>query len=93
MSDPNHEDPPDSILNGNNEATEDNASTSTPDLIPSLIDTVTTNELFQFFQNVIHSQGDTSDNTGNFAACGGSSILDNNSNGTDSDQKWGNPTR
>ena len=73
-------------MNGNNEATEDNASTNTPDLIPSLIDTVTTNKLFQFFQNSIHSQGDTADNTGNSAACGGSSILDNNSNGTGSVQ-------
>ena len=86
MNDHNHEDPPDSILNGNNEATEDNASTNTPDLIPSLIGTVTTNELFQFFQNFIHSQGDTADNTGSSAACGGSSILDNNCNGTDSVQ-------
>ena len=32
MSDHNYEDPLDSILNGNNEANEDNASTNTPDL-------------------------------------------------------------
>ena len=50
MRDHNHEDPLDSILNGNNEATEDNASTNTPDLIPSLIDTVTTNNFFNFFK-------------------------------------------
>ena len=50
---------------------------------PGLIDTVTTNKLFQ---NFIQSQGDTADNTGNSAACGGSSIPDNNSNGADSVQ-------
>ena len=50
MSDHNHEDPLDSILNGNKEATEDNASTDTPGLSSGLIDTVTTNEL-QLFQN------------------------------------------
>ena len=33
ISDHNHEDPLDSILNGNNEATEDNASTNTPDFL------------------------------------------------------------
>ena len=86
MSDHNHEDPLNSILNGNNEATEDNASTSTPDLSLGLIDTVTTNKLFQLSQNFIHSQGDTADNTDNSAACGGSSIPDNNTNGTDSVQ-------
>ena len=86
MSDHNHEDPLDSILNGNNEATEDNASTNTPDLSPGLIDTVTTNKLFQLFQNFIHSQEDTAENTGTSAACGGSSIPDNKSNGTDSVQ-------
>ena len=91
MSDHNHEDPLDSILNENTEATEDNASTNTPDLSPGLIDTVTTNKLFQLFQNFIHSQGDTADNTGNSAACGGNSNPDNNSNGTDSVQdKSGN---
>ena len=78
MSDHKQEDPLDTILNGNSEATGDNASTNTPDLSPSLIDTVT-NTLFQFFQNCIHSQGDTTDNTGNSAASGGSSIPDNNS--------------
>ena len=71
-------------MNGNNQAIEDNASANTPDLSPGLIDTVTTNKSFQLFQNFIHSQGDTADNTGNSAACGGSSIPDNNSNGTDS---------
>ena len=86
MSDHNHEDPLDSILNGNNEATEDNASTNTPDLSPGLICTVTTNKLFQLFQNFIHSQEDTAENTGTSAACGGSSIPDNKSNGTDSVQ-------
>ena len=70
ISDHNHEDPLDSILIGNNEATEDNASTNTPDLSPGLIDTVTVNKLFQLFQNFIHSQEDTTDNTGNLAACG-----------------------
>ena len=85
ISDHNHEDPLDSILIGNNEATEDNASTNTPDLSPGLIDTVTANKL-QLFQNFIHSQGDTADNTCNSAACGGSSIPDHNSNGTDSVQ-------
>ena len=60
MSDHNHEDPLDSILNGNNEATEDNTSTNTPDLSPGLIDTVTANKFFQLFQNFIYSQGDTS---------------------------------
>ena len=83
MSDHKHEDPLDSILNGNKEATEDDASTNTPDLSSGLIDTVTTNEL-QLFQNFLHSQGDTADNAGNSAACGGSSIPDNNSNGIDS---------
>ena len=53
MSDHNHEDPLDSILNGNNEATEDNASTNTPDLSPGLIDTVTTNKLFQTFSYIL----------------------------------------
>ena len=56
MSDHNHEDPLNSILNRNNEATEDNTSTNTPDLSPGLIDTITTNKLFQLFQNFIHSQ-------------------------------------
>ena len=60
MSDRNHEDPLDSILNESNEATEDNASTNTPDLSSGLIDTVTKNELFQLFQNFIHSQENTS---------------------------------
>ena len=83
MSDHNHEDPLDSILNGNNEATEDNASTNTPDLSPGLIDTATTNKRFQLFQNFIHSQEDTVENTSTSAACGGSSIPDNKSNGTD----------
>ena len=82
----NHEDPLDSILIGNNEATEDNPSTNTPDLNPGLIDTVTSNKHFQLFQNFMHSQGDTADNTGNSTACGGSSIPDNNSNGTGSVQ-------
>ena len=86
MSDHNHEDPLDSILNGNNEATEDNTSTNTQDLSPGLIDTVTANKFFQLFQNFIYSQGDTADNTRNSAACGGSSIPGNNSNGTDSVQ-------
>ena len=86
MSDHNHEDPLDSILNGNNEATEDNASTNTPDLSPDLIDTVTTNKLFQLFQNFIHFQEDTAENTSTSAACGRSSIPDNKSNGTDSVQ-------
>ena len=71
MSDHNHEDPLDSILNGNNEATEDNASTNTPDLSPGLIDTVTTKKLFQLFQNFIHSHEDTAENTGTSAAYGG----------------------
>ena len=84
MRDHNHEDPLDSILNGNNEATEDKASTNTPDLSPGLIDIVTTNKLFQLFQNFIHSQGDTAENIGNSAACGGSNIPSNNSNGTES---------
>ena len=53
MSDHNHEDPLDSILNGNNEASEDNASTNTLDLSPGLIDTVTTNKLFNFFK-ILH---------------------------------------
>ena len=66
----NHEDPLDSILIGNNEATEDNPSTNTPDLNPALIDTVTSNKHFQLFQNFMHSQGDTADNTGNSTACG-----------------------
>ena len=86
MSDHNHEDPLDSILNGNNEATEDNTSTNTPDLSLGLIDTVTTNKLFQLSQNFIHSQGNTADNTDNSAVYGGSSIPDNNTNGTDSVQ-------
>ena len=86
MRDHNHEDPLDSILIGNNEATEDNPSTNTPDLNPGLIDTVTSNKHFQLFQNFMHSQGDTADNTGNSTACGGSSIPDNNSNGTGSVQ-------
>ena len=68
MSDHNHKDRLDSILNGNNEATEDNASSNTPDLNPGLIDTVTANKLFQLFQNFIHSQEDTTDNTDNSAA-------------------------
>ena len=84
MSDHNHEDPLDWVLNGNNQAIEDNASANTPDLSPGLIDTVTTNKSFQLFQNFIHSQEDTADNTGNSAACGGSSIPDNNSKKTDS---------
>ena len=84
MSDHNHEDPLDWVLNGNNEAIEDNASANTPDLSPELIDTVTTNKSFQLFQNFIHSLGDTADNAGNSAACGGSSIPDNNSKETDS---------
>ena len=53
MSDHNLEDPLDSILNGNNEATkdnEDNAITNTPDLSPGLIDIVTTNKFFNFFK-------------------------------------------
>ena len=86
MSDDNHKDPLHSILNGNNEATQNNAITNSTDLSPPLIDTVTTNKIFQTFQNFIHSQGDTSDNTGNSAACVGSSIPDNNSDGTDSVQ-------
>ena len=86
ISDHNHEDPLDSILIGSNEATEDNASTNTPDLSPGLIDTVTTNKFFQLFQNFLHSQGDTADNTSNSAACGISSIPDNNRNGTESVQ-------
>ena len=89
MSDHNLEDPLDSILNGNNEATkdnEDNAITNTPDLSPGLIDTVTTNKIFQLLQNFIHSQEDTADSRGNSAVCGGSSIPENNSNGTDSVQ-------
>ena len=49
-SDHDHEDPLESILNGNNEATEDSASTDPPDLSPGLIDTVTTNKLFNFFK-------------------------------------------
>ena len=53
MSDHNHKDPLDSILNGNNEATEDNASINTPDLSPGLIDTVTTNKLFQTFSYIL----------------------------------------
>ena len=60
MSDHNHEDPLDSILNESNEATEDNASTNTPDLSSGLIDTLTKNKLFQLFQNFIHSQENTS---------------------------------
>ena len=60
MSDHNHEDPLDSILNESNEATEDNASTNTPDLNSGLMDTVTKNKLFQLFQNFIHSQENTS---------------------------------
>ena len=63
MSDHNHQDPLDLILTGNNEATEDNASTNTPDLSAGLIDTVTT-IFFQLFQNFIHSQEDTAENTG-----------------------------
>ena len=86
MSDHNHEDPLDSILNGNNKAIEDNASTNTPDLSPCLIDTITTNKLFQLFQNFIHSQEDTAENTSTSASCGGSSIPDNKSNETDSFQ-------
>ena len=86
MSDHNHEDPTDSILNGNNATTGDNSIANTPDLNPGLIDTVTTNKLFQFFQNFIHSQEGTAENTDTSAACGGSSIPDNNSNGTDSVQ-------
>ena len=86
INDHNHEDPLDSILIGSNEATEDNASTNTPDLSPGLIDTVTTNKFFQLFQNFLHSQGDTADNTSNSAACGISSIPDNNRNGTESVQ-------
>ena len=86
MRDHNHEDPLDSILNGNNEATEDKASTNTPDLSPGLTDIVTTNKLFQLFQNFIHSQENTAENTGTSAACGGSNIPNNNSNGTDSVQ-------
>ena len=89
MSDHNLEDPLDSILNGNNEATEDNADnaiTNTPDLSPGLIDAVTTNKVFQLFQNFIHSQEDTAGTTGNSAAFGGSSIPENISNGTDSVQ-------
>ena len=86
MSDHNHKGPLDSILKRNNEATEDNVSTNTPDLSPCLIDTVTTNKFFQLFQNFIHSQEDTAENTGTSAACGGSSIPDNKSNGTDSVQ-------
>ena len=46
MSDHNHEDPLDRVLNGNNEAIEDNASANTPDLSPGLIGTVTTNKSF-----------------------------------------------
>ena len=83
MSDHNHEDPLDSILNGNNEVTEANASTNTPDLSPDLIDTITTNKLLKFFQSLIHFQEDTAKNTDTSAACGGSRIPDNNSNGTD----------
>ena len=89
MSDHNLEDPLDSILNGNNEATEDNddnAITNTPDLSPGLIDAVTTNKVFQLFQNFIHSQEDTAGTTDNSAAFGGSSIPDNSSTGTDSVQ-------
>ena len=85
MSDHNLEDPLDSILTGNNEVTEDNednAITSTPDLSPA----VTKNKLFQLFQNFIHSQEDTAGSTDNSAACGGSSIPENISNGTDSVQ-------
>ena len=59
MSDHNHEDPLDSILNGSNETTEDNVSTNTSDLSPGLIDTVTKNKLIQLFQNSIHSQKNT----------------------------------
>ena len=62
---------------------QDNASTGTPDLSPGLIDTVTVNKLSQLFQNFIYSQEDTTDNTGNLAACGWSSIPDNNTNGKD----------
>ena len=86
MSDHNHEDPLDTILNGNNEVTEANASTNTPDLSPGLIDTITTNKLLKLFQSLIHFQEDTAENTDTSAACGGSSIPDNNSNGTDSVQ-------
>ena len=86
MSDHNHVDPLDSILNGNNKVTEANASTNTPDLSPGLIDTITTNKLLKLFQSLIHSQEDTVENTDTSAACGGSSIPDNNSNGTDSVQ-------
>ena len=57
-----------------------------PALSPGLIDTVTTNKLCQLFQNFIHSQDNTAENTGTSAACGRSSIPDNNSNGTDSVQ-------
>ena len=83
MSDHNHESPLDSILNGNNEVTEANASTNTPDLSPGLIDTVTTNKLLKLFQSLIHSQEGTAENTHTSAACGETSIPDNNSNGTD----------
>ena len=86
MSDHSHEDPLKSILNGNDAATKDNASTNTPDLSPGLIETVATNKLFQLFQIFIHSQEDTAENTGTSAACGGSSIPDNKSNRTDSVQ-------
>ena len=82
MSDHNHENPLDSILNGNNEVTEANASANTPDLSPGLIDTVTTNKLLKLFQSLIHSQEDTAENTHTSAACGESCIPDNNSNGT-----------
>ena len=49
----------------------------------AFIDTVTTNKRFQLFQIFIHSQGDTAENTGTSANCGGSSIPYNKSNGTD----------
>ena len=65
MSDHDHEDPLDSTLNGNNEASEDNTSTNTANLSPGLIDTVSTNRLLQLFQNFIHPQEDTADNAGN----------------------------
>ena len=50
MSEHNHEDPLDSSLNGNNEATQNNTSTNSTNLSPPLIDTVTTNKFSNLFK-------------------------------------------
>lgn len=69
-------DPLDVILNSNDEDAGDTGNSTTPELSPGLLNTASTNKIFELFQNFMSSQGHVVENTATTSA-GSSSTPDN----------------